>query len=293
MRLSLAKKSYLARVCGSKWLPVGRVDDDGHKAAVIRLRCRSWSCPYCSRKKARRFAAATAEYLRGKRLRLLTLTMDRRHSLSASWREIGPAWNRLLTLMRRDFGRVSFVRVVEPQPRSGFPHYHILVDKFIPARWLKRYLVSCGFGKIFDIQGIQGNQSRKYISKYLRKPWPVNDGSDFAIIAGVRRISGSRGFSISIRSSVSWGLIDNLGFCDQLSVVGWWLDKTHPPSLYKLVHCSSSDDWLEFHFVPALASWLQPIADAGFQPASPIGFRVLPPKDRLASSGGQGPSLRG
>ena len=244
MNISTAKKSYLARVCGSKWLVLKQKETTNTNVAGLRLRCHSWLCPYCAPRRARKFAKAVDAYFDTGRLGLLTLTMDRHLPPLEAWEQIGSNWNRLLTLMRRDFGAIKFVRVIEPQPKSGYPHYHIIISNYIPIKWLKKYVASCGFGKIFDMQGIKGPQAKVYIRKYLGKAWKGEVGTDYAILANVRRISGSRGFKLSISTAKKWTVVNEITSASTIHHFGYWYHANFDNPLYNLVGYESGDDWV-------------------------------------------------
>jgi len=237
------KSVQLGAVCGSRSLILKSEGDGGTSAAFLRLRCHSWLCPHCRPRKARRFSRAVESFFSGRRVRLLTITVDRSASLWESWKSISGRWNHLRTIMTREFGKFSFVRVVEPQPKSGYPHFHILVDCFVPAVSFSALLRQSGFGKIWDVRLIHSREAFFYVRKYLSKPWPFGEALDASVEFRSRRISGSRGFSLANSSGVRWsvvGLVESQRGFVAFSI--WWA-KNFQNSLWELSGVFSWDDW--------------------------------------------------
>src|SRR5256885_3665751 len=116
--------------CGK--VTVSCVLPDGSRR-YIRVDCRCWGCPYCGPKKATRYRHAIREVAERHKLnRFLTLTIDPKvlggedpvaysNSAFAKWR----------IYVKRKFGvSTTYIRILEFQ-KSGNPHFHILVDRFI------------------------------------------------------------------------------------------------------------------------------------------------------------------
>lgn len=187
--------------------------EEGHKAQIYSRiwRCKSWDCPTCARKKARKYSNRTFEMFRGEKVILLTVTMDRSQDIETAWASITANWNRFRTAFVKRFGKLKFVRVVEPQPKSGYPHFHILINRYIPQAWLTKELASAGFGKIKDIKRVTGEQAFYYVTKYLRKPWPDTVGAAIAKRIHIRRYNTSRGVSEGPRTLKRYRLV---GFTD-------------------------------------------------------------------------------
>lgn len=154
--------------------------------------CKSWNCDKCRQKKAKNYAKRTFDIFAGEKVRFFTVTMDRHLSRPDAWREISSCWNRFRTAFVKRYGKTKFVRVLEPQPNSDYPHYHILINRYIPASWLQRELKSAGFGKIYDIRYITSMDAFNYVLKYLKKGWPKGMGSRIATEIGARRYNTSR-----------------------------------------------------------------------------------------------------
>lgn len=141
----------------------------GTRIAVWRLPCKSWSCPKCARKKARQVADRAYYNFKSEHMRFLTLTIVPRSSLTEALSHINAAWNRLRTNITRNYGKIKYFKVLESQPRSKMPHFHVLINKYIPSSWLKMAVVRAGFGRIYKIEDVRSDQILGYVTKYLRK----------------------------------------------------------------------------------------------------------------------------
>jgi hypothetical protein len=62
----------------------------------------------------------------------------------------------------------TYIRVLEFQ-KNGNPHFHILIDRYIPQPWLRVAWVAIGGGSIVDIRFVDIHRVSRYLSKYLTK----------------------------------------------------------------------------------------------------------------------------
>jgi len=117
-------------------------------AFVGLLPCRTWACDTCSvflkRRLFARAAAAFSSIPNPAAVALLTFTMRRldwaTRSLSASVMLL--AWRRWLQYVRKAGWEGRFLRVVEAH-KSGIPHFHVIVDRWLPADCLSKLWNSC------------------------------------------------------------------------------------------------------------------------------------------------------
>jgi len=159
---------------------------------VFPFRCKRWDCPTCRPKKAKKYAERTFRiFSNAQKVRLLTVTFDRSLSCEDTWRNAADCWNRFRTAFVKKFGKTKFVRVVEPQ-KDGYPHYHILLDKYVPANWLKHELFTAGFGKIVDVRMVTDKEAFYYVLKYLKKQWRETQADDILKNVTIRRYNSSR-----------------------------------------------------------------------------------------------------
>jgi len=205
---SKEKIQYLKDVCGKYWITLRRNDPENFEVARLRLRCNSWLCDICRKKKSRKFALATEQFFKGDRVSILSLTMNRSRDISASYAVIKPNWNRLRTFLTRKIGRFKYVQVLEAQPKSGFPHLHVLINKYIPAAVLKKGISASGFGRIYDIKEVNDQGAFAYVRKYLSKKWSHEIALDIVVDLHMRFCSGSRGFRLSRTAGNKWSMVD-------------------------------------------------------------------------------------
>jgi len=198
--------------CGSKYVLVRRDRDGTREVLMVRARCKTWLCPRCSKKRARFYAERVFAGFEQSKVSLLTLTMDHRPGFDAAWDSIKPAWNRFRTAFTARFGRLRYVCVLEPQPGSGFPHLHVLVDRYLPWEWLNAECERAGFGRIKDITYVRGYAAYGYVLKYLRKPWSNDAGTQAAVLRRMRRFTSSKGFDLA-KTPSTW----DSRFCKLLS----------------------------------------------------------------------------
>ena len=163
-----------------------------------RWRCKSWTCPHCSRRlqyEAGEKLASALAVLKGHRMPIFaTFTLDPRavgkswHSVSAralpilSWKLIRANWKALLRSLRRRYGDLQYAMRVEGH-RSGWAHLHAAIcapqwygellceERFSPKsrpgkKWLEKAAVRAGYGPICDVQRVDCPRSTAwYLSK--------------------------------------------------------------------------------------------------------------------------------
>jgi hypothetical protein len=191
------------KFCG-RWSLRGEMHE--HKERhYVRLRCKSWTCPRCGPKKAKRLRRAIMQSAQEKDLsRFLTLTLDPASCQSEdSTPYIRRCWNKFRTYLKRRYGTaVSFITVLELQ-KSGYAHLHILLDRFIPQAWISEAWQAVGGGKIVFIKHVDIHRIAPYLAKYLTKD---------LFLAGFkkrqRRYTTSRDITLFVTlSSGSWAVL--------------------------------------------------------------------------------------
>jgi len=128
--------------------------DGGKTQRYIRVDCKCWDCPYCGPKKARRYRNAIRELAQVYDLRrFLTLTldpqfMDREDPVGY----INKAFAKWRIYLKRKLGvLVVYIRILEFQ-KNGNPHFHILVDRFIPQALIQSTWEAAGGGRMVFIK---------------------------------------------------------------------------------------------------------------------------------------------
>ena len=174
----------------SKIAAIGGVELGGKSlVGYARVYCKGWSCSYCGPRKAKEMARLIGERAKEHGLsRFVTLTLDPKITPENQHiKYIREVWRKFRVYLKRKFGStVSFIAVMELH-KSGYPHLHVLVDRYIRQEWISHTWNRLGGGKIVFIEKVE--DLRKigwYLGKYLTK--------DMILSAphGTRRVTTSR-----------------------------------------------------------------------------------------------------
>lgn len=115
-----------------------------------RLNCNTWNCSYCAPRRARTARAAIRTVAEALGLRnFLTLTLDPRKMANRELQipYLRNCFNKFREYLRRKYKTApKFICVVELTQR-GVPHLHILLDRFIPQRWISTVWSKLGGGQ--------------------------------------------------------------------------------------------------------------------------------------------------
>ncbi len=154
--------------------------------AISRCRCRSRSCPYCSRIRGREVEERCLKLITHcDSPRFLTLTMKSSpETLSSQLKRLKQCFSRLRRTsewLKHVRGGLSIIEITH-NPKTGWhPHIHCVIDgtfwhqKTISMLWLK----ITGNSSIVDIRQIWSKvNASKYISKYIAKSWGDESWSD-------------------------------------------------------------------------------------------------------------------
>jgi hypothetical protein len=198
----------------------GYVDVDGCEILkYVRLKCKAWSCAECGPRKAWQLQKAIQAHATNSRLtRFVTLTLDPKTAppVEECVPYIRKSWAKFRVYLARGDGvrrwkKINFILVLEFH-KSGYPHLHVLVDRYIPQEWIKASWEAVGGGSVVDIRRIYDlHRVVHYLSKYITKE---------AILSappGVRRYTTSRGIQLFKRPE---------------KPSGWWLTKYTIEQLY-------------------------------------------------------------
>jgi len=210
------------------------LDDDGKKI-LSRLRCKSWSCPYCASGNRKRWQAFLLDVLPAisEIWSFHTLTLpawvrenkeftDEDRTL-ASLSLIRANWDKFMKRLKRQLGAVQYFRVFEKHS-DGCLHVHFLLSHWIPEdelkvahgsynakkdtwnnhysywRWLKDVAPECGFGVMTSSENLRDPKAGVgYTTKYMTKE--DSFVSDMLSKYRIRRFQSSQG----IGSQDDWG----------------------------------------------------------------------------------------
>jgi len=143
---------------------------DGRSERLIRLNCKTWACAYCGPRKAWRYKQAIRAIAERLSLtRFLTLTLDPSKIEGDPVRYLRRVFNKFrVSLFRKFKCAVNYIAILEFH-KSGIPHLHVLVDRFILQRWISEAWSALGGGGIVDIRFVDVHRISHYLAKYLTK----------------------------------------------------------------------------------------------------------------------------
>jgi len=135
------------------------------------LRCRSWTCEWCSYDRRRQL---TAQAIDGNPNTFITLTVDpsRFQTPLNRARELVIAWRHVVKRAKKEYGyrSIPYLCVFEATKR-GEPHLHILCRvPWIKQKWLSKQMVELIGAPIVDIRRITNSSMvAGYVAKYVGK----------------------------------------------------------------------------------------------------------------------------
>ena len=165
------------KFCGKNTLKGAIVENGVKKTRFVRLGCKSWNCEICGPRKASKYRYSINENAQNMKLdRFLTLTLDPRKSTPEnSLPHIKQCWAKLRTYIKRKFRyTLSFICIVEFQ-KNEYAHLHVLLDRFLPQKWISNTWDKLGGGKIVFIEKVEFRKISYYITKYLTKDTAFNN----------------------------------------------------------------------------------------------------------------------
>ena len=199
--MNIAKGS---QYCTNYFRVLEGVRGDQFISGAMRMCCKRWSCPHCSKEKAYKIGKRCEKHFAVGQTRFLTLTMRPMANKKEALLAIKKAWNRLRLTITRKVGKFKYCWVLEAQPKTGMPHLHILLDKYVNWLWLKTKVEGCGFGPIFDVRAVKSAGVLRYVIKYTSKG--IGDEHLEKCLTQIkgRRVGYSRGMGESPLEKTAW-----------------------------------------------------------------------------------------
>jgi len=84
-----------------------------------------------------------------------------------------------VSLLRKFKCTVNYIAILEFH-KSGIPHLHVLIDRFIAQRWISEAWSALGGGGIVDIRFVDVHRISHYLAKYLTKELLMSAAAAFA-----------------------------------------------------------------------------------------------------------------
>jgi hypothetical protein len=178
-----------------------------------RLNCNCWDCSYCGPRKQRLYREAIGSWAAHHGLnRFITLTLDPKKFLpdvtylefqelhdddcekqrlkKLAAEHLRRCFSKLRVYLGREYGTsIKYICVLELH-KSGMPHLHLLIDRYIRINWLRRTWTCVGGGFEVKIKYVQVRSAAAYISKYLSKQLSMK------VPPRTRRITTSRSIKL-------------------------------------------------------------------------------------------------
>lgn len=170
-----------------------------------RVNCKCWKCSFCGPKKAKRYKHAIRQVAATLQLRrFLTLTLDPKKIDGDPVRYLNRLFAMLRVYLRRRYGEApQYIRILEFQ-KNGNPHFHILIDRFVPREWIKAAWVGIGGGYMVDIRQVDVHDVARYVSRYVTKELLLSPAP-----SRCRRVTTSREIKLfeKPRTECQWELL--------------------------------------------------------------------------------------
>jgi hypothetical protein len=184
-----------------------RAAPGGREVRAIALPCKSWGCPACARKKAKKYRDMLEHLWYNKQLWFVTLTFLHNQQPREAWASAAGAWNRLRLSLTRTIGRFAYVRILESHNTSSYPHYHIVVTAYPGTARLGDLAKKAGFGWQIRVARINSVGIGGYLSKYMVKPWSLPESQTLRRLLRLRIFSTSRGLLYVQLQENPWRLV--------------------------------------------------------------------------------------
>ena len=179
------------RWCGL-WTIKGHDPQTG-RILYRRMNCGCWTCSYCGKRRAKLAKWAIRDWAERLQLRVfLTLTLDpsKLSEVEHDIQYLRWVFNKFRTYLRRKFGAApKYIAVVEHH-KSGIPHLHVLLDRYIEQKWISTTWDKLGGGRMVWVTRASIRNVSRYLSKYLTKQMLLSAQK------GTRRITSARGIKL-------------------------------------------------------------------------------------------------
>ncbi len=164
------------------------------QVVFFRPACKSWGCPGCAQKRAKRWVyvarhGTEALLQQGLHVDFLTVTSHEKLGAVGSLSVLSSAWNKLNRRIHRAADTADYFLVPEPH-KNGRWHIHAIITAKLPKRWWKDNARACGFGYQSDVQEVRTlGGVHFYVTKYLTKSLQNSN-----LPRGFRRVRVSQGW---------------------------------------------------------------------------------------------------
>jgi len=131
-------------------------------------------------------------WLGTRKIWFMTLTTrDENQDREQALRDINAHWQTLLKRMRRRYGKVQYLRVIQFH-RNGCPHIHALVDVGVSQTWVSDQWNELHNSPVVDVRFVDHSHVVNYIAKYISREI-LADRDAYALFGA----TGSRRYAFS------------------------------------------------------------------------------------------------
>ena len=171
----------------------------------VPFHCGSWNCSSCAPVKVENIASRMVKAsLENDLTRHLALTLDPKLVQGDPWEYLQKTWNKmrvyLWRLSKKRHRRMKWQKVVQIQPGTGLPHYHLMISQYIPFKWVMKAWKAVGGGSVY-IRYVKIDTVSGFIKGYFTRQVL---GIDFP--SRKRRYSTSRSISLAMPKKPGWEL---------------------------------------------------------------------------------------
>lgn len=220
---------------------------------VARIMCRCYRCPICGPRKGRRVRDQILRAVEKHRLcRMLTLTLDpKRLAGMEPHAFLKRCFNRLRYRWQKVYPNgVEYVAVVEHH-KSGMPHLHVAVSRFLPQGTVRRWWMAAGGGAQVWISWRDPGRAGRYIGKYMGKQLARELAGSTPPLRS-RRVQTSRGVRLAPPKEPSKGWRRLSVSIDQVAASACLL---HEVLAGLVVYVEDAGRWLRFLTLKASEWW--------------------------------------
>lgn len=113
--------------------------------------------------------------------------------------------NKFLTALRERFERLNYIYVIERQPDSGRPHFHLIVNKFLPVRQINALWTLQQYNEGLSVEGISRGQVEEMITYDREHPDEKSELQKVLNPFDVKKIRNINGLSYYLTKYITKG----------------------------------------------------------------------------------------
>lgn len=186
------KHSNRALTCGESYGVLSQVRRNVRFLVPVKYSCHSRTCEHCQKARRNNILEKMQYFKSVRRCVKLELTFPDSSPDPLEHPDFySHAWEIFLKRIRRRIKKFRYFRMIE-LTKAGIPHFHILLDCYIPHWWISEIFPDCGGGEVNWIKQVPAGHALGYVTKYVTKSTGENDDyQKFFYQSGMRCFSYS------------------------------------------------------------------------------------------------------